>query len=149
MTFLVGKFTNECFPEALLLGWVSIVCGCPAQLFVRGKLVCLFTEFVSNIEARQPRADVDGRCSSVLRLSQLKTHSTLKSLCRGAWNLSDLAQHAPSSRAATWHRLWEAKQRTLPRAASTSNRSIVEPHCISFSFLQHPCKLFGCHLNFG
>jgi hypothetical protein len=113
MTFLVGKFTNECFPKALLLGWVSILRGCRAKLFVRDKLVCLFTVFVSNIEARQPRADVDRRCSSVLRPSQLKTHSTLKSLCRGTWNLSDLAQLAPSSRAAvfllpraaTWHQL--------------------------------------------
>jgi hypothetical protein len=43
---------------------------------------------------------------------------------------SDLARHAPSShaavfvlpRAATWYRLYEAKQRTLPRAAAARNR---------------------------
>jgi hypothetical protein len=52
--------------ELLLLGWVSIAHGCRAQLFVRGKLVRLFTVFVSSIEARQPRAAVDGSCSKPL-----------------------------------------------------------------------------------
>jgi hypothetical protein len=54
----------------------------------------------SSIEARQPREAVDGRCPSDTRPSQLKEHSTLKSLCRGTKNRSDLARHAPSSRAA-------------------------------------------------
>jgi hypothetical protein len=49
---------------------------------VRGKLVRLFTVFVSSIEARQPRAAVDRYCSSHTRPSQLKEHNTLKSLCR-------------------------------------------------------------------
>jgi hypothetical protein len=50
--------------------------------------------------------------------------------CRGTKNRSDLARHAPSSRAAvfvlpraaTWYRLCEAKERTLPRAAAARNR---------------------------
>jgi hypothetical protein len=92
-----------------------------AQLFVHGKLVRLFTVFVSGIEARQPRAAVDQRCSSDMRPSQLKEHSTLKSLCRETKNRSDLARHAPSSLAATWYRLFEATQRTLPRAAAARN----------------------------
>jgi hypothetical protein len=74
-----------------------------AQLFVRGKLVRLFTVFVSSIEARQPRVAVDRLSFSDTRPSQLKEHSTLKSLCRGTKNRSDLARHAPSSRAATWY----------------------------------------------
>jgi hypothetical protein len=49
----------------------------------RGKLVRLFAVFVRSIEARQPRVAVDRRCSSDTRPSQLKEHSTLKSLCRG------------------------------------------------------------------
>jgi hypothetical protein len=85
-----------------------------AQLFVRAKHVRLFTVFVSSIEARQPLA--------ATRISQLKEHSTLKSLCRGTKNRSDLARDAPSSRAATCYRLYEAKQRTLPRAADARNR---------------------------
>jgi hypothetical protein len=93
----------------IIVGWVSIALGCRAQLFVRGKLVRLFTVFVSNIEARQPRAAVDRRCSSDTRPSQLKEHSTLKFYCRGTNNRSDLARHAPSSRAATSYRLCEAK----------------------------------------
>jgi hypothetical protein len=64
------------------------------------------------------------------RPSQLKEHSTPKSLCRGTKNRSDMAPQAPSSRvtvfvlprAATWYRLCEAKQRTLPRAAAAHNR---------------------------
>jgi hypothetical protein len=96
----------------------SIARGYRAQLFVRSKLVRLLTVFVSSIEARQPRAAVDGRCSSDTRPSQLKEHSTLKFLCRGTKNRSDLARHAPSSRAAKWYRLCEAKERTLPRAAA-------------------------------
>jgi hypothetical protein len=40
----------------------------------------------------------------------------------GTKNRSDLARHAPSSRAATWYRLCEAKQRILPRAAAARNR---------------------------
>jgi hypothetical protein len=56
----------------------------------------LIIVFVSSIEARQPRAAVDRRCSSATRPSQLKEHSTLKSLCRGTTNRSDLARHAPS-----------------------------------------------------
>jgi hypothetical protein len=85
--------------------------------------------FVSSIEARQPRAAVDRRCSSVLartrkatRPSHLKEHSTLKSLCRGTKNRLDLARHEPSSRAAIWYRLCEAKQRTLFRTAAAHNR---------------------------
>jgi hypothetical protein len=73
-------------------------------MFVRGKLVRLFTVFVSSVEAR---LFIDG--SSDTRPSQLKEHSTLKSLCRGTKNRSDLARHAPSSRAAIWYRLCEAK----------------------------------------
>jgi hypothetical protein len=65
------------------VGYTKLGIDC-AQLFVRGKLVRLFTVFVSSIEARQPRAAVDWRCSSDTRPSQLKEHSTLKSLCRGA-----------------------------------------------------------------
>jgi hypothetical protein len=34
------------------LSFVSIARGCRAQLFVRGKLIRLFTVFVSSIEAR-------------------------------------------------------------------------------------------------
>ena len=91
--------------------------------FVR---VTVFTQH----RARQPRAAVDRRCSNTTRPSQLNEHSTLKSLCRGLKNRSDLARHAPSSRAAvfvlpraaTWFRLCEAKQRTLPRAAAARNR---------------------------
>jgi hypothetical protein len=55
---------------------------------------------ITVLEARQPRAAVDRRCSSGTRPSQLKEHSTLKSLCRGTKNRSDLARHAPGSRAA-------------------------------------------------
>jgi hypothetical protein len=36
----------------VFLGWVSIARGCRAQLFVHGKLVRLFTMFVSSIEVR-------------------------------------------------------------------------------------------------
>jgi hypothetical protein len=81
--------------------WVLIARGCRAQLFVCGKLVRLFTVFVSSTEARQLRAAVGRRCSSATRPSQLKEHSTLKSLCRGIKNHSDFARHAPGSRAAT------------------------------------------------
>jgi hypothetical protein len=38
-----------------------------------------------------------------------------------------LARHAPSSRAATWYRLREAKQRTLPRAIDTRLNIL---HCV-------------------
>jgi hypothetical protein len=47
----------------IFLSWVWIARGCRAQLFVRGKLVCLFTVFVSNIELPLPRAAVDRHCS--------------------------------------------------------------------------------------
>jgi hypothetical protein len=80
-----------------------------------------FTVFVSSIEERQPRVAVDRRCSSATRPSQLKDHSTLKSLCRGAKNRSDFVRHAPSSRAAVWYLLCEAKQRILPCAAAARN----------------------------
>jgi hypothetical protein len=88
---LISNTDTAAFQIVLLtsLGWVSISRGCRAQLFVRGKLVRLFTVFVPSIEARQPRAAVDGRCSSHTRPSQLKEHSTLKSLCRGTKNRSD------------------------------------------------------------
>jgi hypothetical protein len=64
------------------------------------------------------------------RPSQLKELSTMKSLCRGTKNRSDLARHAPGlrmalyvlRRAATWYRLCEAKERILPRAAVARNR---------------------------
>jgi hypothetical protein len=71
-----------------------------AQLYLSGTLVRLFTVFVSSIEARQPRAVVNRRSSSDTRPSQLKEHSTLKSLCRGTKkNRSYLARQVPSSRA--------------------------------------------------
>jgi hypothetical protein len=87
----------------------------------RSFVYALVTMFVSSIEARQPRAVVHRRCSSVTRPSQLKKHSTLKSHCRWTKNRSELARHASSSRvsvfvlprAATWYRLCEAKERTL------------------------------------
>jgi hypothetical protein len=59
----------------------------------RSFVYALITAFVSSIEVRQPRAAVDRSCSSVTRPSQLKVHSTLKSLCRGINNRSDLARH--------------------------------------------------------
>jgi hypothetical protein len=64
----------------------------------RSFVYALITVFVSNIEARQPRAAVDRRCSSATRPSQLKEHGTLKSLCRGTKNRCDLARHAPRAR---------------------------------------------------
>jgi hypothetical protein len=70
---------------------VLIARCCREQLFVRGKLVRLFTVFVSSIEERQPRVAVDRRCSLDTRPSQLKEHSKLKSPCRGTKNRSDLA----------------------------------------------------------
>jgi hypothetical protein len=95
----------------------------------------LFTVFVSSIEAQQARAAVDRRCSSVTRPSQLKEHNTLKSLCCGTKNRSDMARHAPSSlpraavfvllRAAKWYRLREAKQQTMPLAAAARNRYLA------------------------
>jgi hypothetical protein len=54
--------------------------------------------------------------------AQLFVRGKLVRLCRGTKNRSDLARHAPSSRAATWYRLCEAKQRTLPRAVAVRNR---------------------------
>jgi hypothetical protein len=82
----------------------------------------LITVFVSSIEARLL---IDATSTP-----QLKEHSTLKSLCRGTKNRSDLTRHAPSSRAAifvlplaaTWDLLCEAKQGTLLRAAAARNR---------------------------
>jgi hypothetical protein len=62
-----GKLYIKAF--ILFLGCVSIARGCRAQLFVLGKLVRLFTVFVSSIEAWQPRAAVDRSCSSVLARS--------------------------------------------------------------------------------
>jgi hypothetical protein len=44
--------TTKCY-LGTFLGSVSISRGCLAQLFVRGKLVRLFTVFVSSIEARR------------------------------------------------------------------------------------------------
>jgi hypothetical protein len=49
----------------------------------RGKLIRLFIVFVFSIKGRQPSVAVDRRHSSATRPSQLKEHSTLKSLCRG------------------------------------------------------------------
>jgi hypothetical protein len=70
-----------------------------AQLFVRGRLVRLFTVFMSSIEAQQQqRAAVDQRSSSDTRLFQLKEHSTLKSLCCGKKNCSNWAQRAKFAR---------------------------------------------------
>jgi hypothetical protein len=81
----------------------GIDCGWLPRAAVRARqtrsfVYALITVFVSSIEARQPRAAGDRRCSSATRLSQLKEHGTLKSLCRGTKNTSDLARHAPSSR---------------------------------------------------
>jgi hypothetical protein len=52
----------------------------------RSFVYALITVFVSSIETRRPRSAVDRRCSSDARPSQLKEHSTLKSLCRGTKN---------------------------------------------------------------
>jgi hypothetical protein len=94
----------------------------------------LITVFLSSIEARAAvdRFSILSRKKrrKVTRPSQLKEHSALKSLCRGTKNRSDLARHASSSREAmfvrprpaTWYRLCEAKQRTLPPAAAAHNR---------------------------
>jgi hypothetical protein len=133
-------------------GWVSIAGGCRTQLFVNGKLVRLFTVFVSTIETRQPRAAVDGCCSSDTRPSQLKEHSTLKSLRRGTKNRSDLARHAPSSRAATWYQLCEIKQPTLPRAPAARNRYPAYRSCryIIFPVSQiHSSKPVATHKHAG
>jgi hypothetical protein len=114
------------------LSWVSIVRGCHAQLFVRGKLVRLPCSCPASKRGSRGRLLIDVRKKhrNATRSSQLKKHSTLKSLCRGTKNRSDLARHAPSSRAAvfalpsaaTRYRLCEAKQRILPRAAAARNR---------------------------
>jgi hypothetical protein len=57
---------GHCDRHMLRLG---IIC-CRAQLFVFGKLVPLFTVFLSSIEARQPRVAGDRRCPSVLGTPQ-------------------------------------------------------------------------------
>ena len=78
---------------------------------------------------------VDRRCSTTTRPSQLNEHSTLKSLCPGSNNRSDLARrlnNLPS--AATWFRLCEAKQRTLPRAQSIPGLTASHNH------LEHDIK---------
>jgi hypothetical protein len=79
--------------------------------------------FVSSIETRQPRVAVD-RFSILAQKKHpnVTRPSQLKSFCHETKNHSDLALHARSSRAATWYRLCEAKQRTLPRAATARNR---------------------------
>ena len=114
----------------------------PSARQTRSFLVWVTMFVFTQHQARQPRAAVDRRCSNTTRAavdrrcsnttrpSQLNKHSTLKSLCRGSKNRSDLARHAPSlraavfvlPRAATWFRLCEVKQRTLPRAAAARNR---------------------------
>jgi hypothetical protein len=60
---------------------------------------------------------------------QLKEQSTLKSLCRGTKNRSDVARHAPSSRASVRSAARDnmvstcgANQQTLSRAAAVRNR---------------------------
>jgi hypothetical protein len=58
MAWWFVKYRDD-FTFTFLLGWVPTASGCRAQLFVRGKLVCLFTVFVLSIEARQPRVSVD------------------------------------------------------------------------------------------
>jgi hypothetical protein len=92
----------HCLHPERVLSRVSIARGCRARQARSFLCLCLITVFLSSIEARQPRVAVDRRCSSDTRPSQLKEHSTLKSLCRGTKNHSDLARHAPSSRAAVF-----------------------------------------------
>jgi hypothetical protein len=54
--------------------------------------------FVYRVRVEHQSAAAAWRCPSDTRPPQLKEHSTLKSLCRGTKNRSDLARHAPSSR---------------------------------------------------
>jgi hypothetical protein len=110
------------------LSRVSIARSCS---FAENSFVCLCVNNRVHVQHRSAAAacGCDRRCSSTTRPSQLKEHSTLKSLCRGANNRSTLPRHAPSSRAAvfdlppaaTWYRLREANQRIWPRAAAALN----------------------------
>jgi hypothetical protein len=122
------------------LSWVSIARGCRARKT---------RSFVYRVRVQHRSAAVDWLCSTATRPSQLKEHSTLKSLCRGTKNRSDLARHAPSSRTATWYRLCEAKQRTLPRAAAARNRYPTLQACAdtaSHNHLLSKAFLFTIHI---
>jgi hypothetical protein len=119
----------------------AAVCARQTRSFV----YALITVFVSSIEARQPRTAVD-RFSilprkehrNATRPSPLTEHSTRPSTCRGTQNRSDLAQHAPISRAAVCY----AKQRTLPRAAAARSRypafQSTERHLVKISYQRGP-----------
>jgi hypothetical protein len=102
------------------------------------------TVFVSSTEARLLS---DAVPPSQDRLNR-KSNSTLKFLCRGTKKRSDLARHAPSSRAATWYQLCDAMQRTLPRKQSLSGLTIqirsvrVSATAVTFtSVLSNNCNL--------
>jgi hypothetical protein len=99
----------------------------------RSCVYALITVFVSGIEARQPRAAVDWRRERNTERHKtvsimLKEHSTLNALCSGTKDRFALARHARSSRAATWYRLCEGKQRTMPRAAGAHTRNTALSH---------------------
>jgi hypothetical protein len=98
----------------IALSRVSIASGCRARQ-TRSFVYALITVFVSSIEARPQRAAVERRSILPRKIHRNAIRpSQLKSLCRGTKNRSDLARHAPSSRAAgfvlpraaTWYRLW-------------------------------------------